>query len=154
MADFTSTTVTHRESELVRHTEIVAVATMSGTTQMNTSMTWPLGVYAGSIMTKSTGNNALHTTGLFVRADPAAIGGFGENDLWQGTVDMSSSTTYLPLQNIFSHFSNPDPGTLNWMSGKVCIPTQTVRLIATGDTAGQANVVTIYIGLLSHRMEV
>ncbi len=149
-------TITTRRGRYVRHTQIVAVGTLNGTTpiqkELGASDGIPLAIFAGSVQIRSDNNTSTDKTTVFIRVGQPTIGGFGENDTYSHELTIGSDPDFFPLKSLFDRQVAAEA---NFLGHGFTFPLQEFTLIAQSDQADETDeIVTIYIGLLSHVLEV
>lgn len=144
-------TITTTRGRHIRHTYIEAVGTLEGASAITVDLSnMPFAIYSGTVQGRVIGGTAVVVT-LSIRAGIGTVGDvLIDNDIYLNALTVGTDPDYYPIQSIFESISAPSNA--NFM-GAVTLPTNEIQLRLIAASAN-TDVVTVYIGLLSHILEV
>ena len=153
--DWTTPTYRHRWGQYVRHTLISVAVEMNGTTNLTLALSRtevPQAIFAGRVWGSSTGSNASQVISLLIKSGLTTVGDSTDNVIYDHDQTCVTSPDGWTPRGLFENVTAPTNA--NFMGG-VTLPTNELDLDIESDGAGETDtVVSLYIALLSHRLEV
>ena len=145
-------TITHRRGRVIRHTQIVCVGTMEGSTPYRLNIpNLPWGIYAGMIQIRSDGGTAADISSFRLGTNGVTVSGV-DSSQYMNVQDLTLVTDpdYFPITSIFEQIAAPN--TSNEI-GAIGLPTNELWLFGNSDGVSVTETLTVYIGLISHVLD-
>lgn len=151
-----SPVIVHRRGRLIRHTSIVITGTMNGTSDISTTLPvadMPLGVFAGTVQCRSDGGTNDEISRFIIKSQPVDLGEEPvDTIIYEATLTIASDPDYFPIQSVFEGLTAPTNA--NFMSDVVLVSNEWVLFMDHTTGTSTTETLTVYIGLLSHVLEV
>lgn len=156
---WTSPTITHTRGRFVRHTHVTMVGTLaSAVAQVSDDILLPKGIFAGSYMAVSDNGTStkLTTLSLLQRSAASTVTFISATEV----LTLASDPDYFLIRSIFDNWTQPDNyanknvlamGSIGAALGEHSVWNLSV---VSNEDPNTDETVTVYMGFLSHILEV